>query len=674
GSESTESFSCFKKAIELKPDYDEARYNLGTSQLACGQLSEAIDNYRKAIELDPNNLDFRCSLATTLRHQSRYEEAAQILREGLQIDPSHADTHFGLGYIYQSEGKHDDALRCYHDATRVNPDHRAAWTNLGSIHISEDRLNEAVDCFKNALRADPEYAEARYNLGNVYKDQWRLDEAVECYQRALESDPGLSAAHINLGVVLKYQGKLDEAVRHHTRALEIKPGDSEAYYHRSEARLLHGDFKNGWSDYEWRWKYEARPRQFLQPVWDGTSLLGRSLLVYAEQGVGDEIMFASCLPELIGRTETCVIECDPRLVSLFSRSFPLAKVVSRPLEAGDDLEQSLPPIDVQIAFGSLPQYLRSSLDQFPKTQRFLVPDHQLRENWRSRLDELGDGLKVGISWRGGNKPELQRRRSMQLSQWATLFSVPGIQFVNLQYGDCCEELQTLREQTGVEIHDWDDADPLSDLDNFAAQIVELDLVISADNSTVHMAGAVGVPVWTLLPFAPNWRWMLNRDDSPWYPTMTLYRQQEPKNWEPVYEQIANDLRKVVENPSTLQKNAGEAESELHADSETERKKYEQIWTHDAYREQSFGLLDVNKAPLVEKLREYGVKTILDAGCGTGKLMQKFLTDYPDEFEIHGFDISRNCLDPYFDDIKDEILSVGCLWNPDDLSKKFDAVI
>jgi SAM-dependent methyltransferase len=288
-----------------------------------------------------------------------------------------------------------------------------------------------------------------------------------------------------------------------------------------------------------------------------------------------------------------------------------------------------------------------------------------------------------------------------LRQWEPLLRTWGVHFVNLQYGDVAAEVEAIERDLGVKLHDWDDADPTVDLEQFAAEVAALDLVISVSNTTVHTAGALGVPVWTLLSSVPNCRWLLGRDDALWYSSMRLLRQPKLGDWESVIARAAGDLAAIVEvrgagrarNSVTVPADtAGEIDtSDMHepeceadqpqparaADSddvERERRKYEQVWKHDDYRIYSPGLHDAEKVPLIATLRERGVKTILDAGCGTGKLMHKLMTEHGDEFAVHGFDISANCLDSAFDDVKDEILTVGCLWDPHDFDREYDAIL
>ncbi|MCH7988091.1 MAG: glycosyltransferase family protein [Planctomycetes bacterium] len=408
-----------------------------------------------------------------------------------------------------------------------------------------DRFDEAIHSYENALRLDPDYVAVHFNLGNAYREQGHLDEAVEGYLQALKRDADHFEARVNLAVVHKDLGEPKKAALCYEHVLKDRPDCAEAHFNRSLVWLQTGDFQRGWEEYEWRWKHDAKPPRFSMPQWDGTSLEQKTLLIFAEQGVGDEIMFASCLPDVIAISKRCVVECDRRLVPLFERSFPKAVFLAKPADGNAESNDLLSSVDVQCGIGSLPRWTRRTVEDFPNRDRYLETDSSLREKWRSRLAELGDGLKVGISWRGGKDANVRRKRSTNLDQWKTLFEISGVHFVNLQYGNCTTELQNANNDVGIVIHDWDDADPLSNLDEFAAQIAELDLVISVDNSTVHLAGALGVPTWVLLPSAADWRWIRNHDDTPWYSSLKLFQQPTRSDWSTLFGKVATALRHKI---------------------------------------------------------------------------------------------------------------------------------
>jgi len=698
-----EAIECFQAALEEDPGHHEARCNVQSQAPIDNTNSIRMGRLRQAVKLNPDDSRSQSALADMLREQGRYDEAHEHYTEAITNDPQSIDAHFGLGYVYLSDGRHEQAKEYFEQVLRVDPDHKPTLTNLGSLFTTSGEFDRAAECYQRILAVEPESAAAHYNLGNVYKDQQKLEEAASCYRRALELDSHLAEAHVNLGVVLKNLGHVSDAVTSHHRAVLIRPDDAVAHFHYALALLHEADLAQGWDEYEWRWKYEASPREFPYAVWDGASLDDVHLLAYGEQGVGDEIMFASCLPDILEKTAACTLECDPRLVPLFARSFPLANVVAREFDPASQTN-GRPAIDVQIAMGSLPRYLRANRDSFPARLRYLSADAAQTDLWRRRYSEIGSGLKVGISWRGGAKPDVRRLRSTSLEKWMPLLSTPGVQFVNVQYGETADELAAIRDRTGVTIHDWDDADPLVDLDNFAAQVAALDLVISVDNSTVHMAAAVGRPVWTLLPFSPNWRWMLEEERSPWYSTMRLFRQPSLNDWPAVFEKVARELKTLSTAPrdhvaplaaktadsTQTRPNRPAIETLPHREAHPveerathrsadavaarEKAKYEHIWNHAAYRDHTPGYHDMDKVPLIEALRKHGVHSVLDAGCGTGKLIQRFMTDYSNEFSIHGFDISENCLNPFFDAVKDEVLTVGCLWDENDFSTEYDAII
>lgn len=740
-----EAETCFQQAVELDPENIDAAYNLAGIRERAGVDDSALDDLQRILELQPDNVDVRCTLGKCLEQRDRFAEAEEQLQTATQLAPERVDVICTLARIVANRDPGSARQWCQR-ALQIDPDSTAALNTMGVIHFDQREYDDAEDCFRSALTIDPEDAIACYNLGNIYKDQWRLEDAIDHYDRAIELHPAFTQAHVNRGVVLKFEGRLDEAIDSYSQALAFVPDDAEARFHRALARLMQGDFASGWDEYESRWDYEAPPlakarllkaQRPLSGVrgretpsaadqeaglfWAGESLQDRSLLVYAEQGIGDEIMFASCLQEVVEQSRQCVIECDRRLTPIFARSFPLAHVIPHGSEQ-PDAQALIGDCDVQIAIGSLPRYLRRNADDFPARRRYLAADPALvrKEARLLRDPALRDdapkssastsadqkaGLLVGISWRGGNKPGIRRRRSTSLDDWQPLLELPDVQFVNLQYGDCRDEIAGIAERLGVTIYDRDDCDPLTDLDGFAARIAALDLVISVDNSTVHMAGALGVPVFTLLPFAPNWRWQLGRDDSPWYPSMRLFRQPEPECWAPVFKRVAAAVRGfpeqrlaaetgcrpihakkpgISQGRTTAPGGSEIAHSNGHGsksrasvndeEADHERRKYEHVWTHDAYRINSPGLADAEKVGLVEELRKRNCRTVLDAGCGSGKLLQKLMTEHAGEFDVHGFDISDNCLDPFFDDIKNDVLTVGCLWNADEMPGEYDAVI
>jgi tetratricopeptide (TPR) repeat protein/SAM-dependent methyltransferase len=679
-----DALQAIERALELRPDYAEAQINQATIQQTIRDRAATLADDLESIA-PPHSVPVEstpqqwCARGSQLQAVGQFDNANELFRRALEVDPDCAAAYFGFGYGLLVNEKHEEAAAHYEQGLLIDDTDATAWNNLGSAYTALEKYEEAIACYESALQIDAANAKAHFNLGNVYKDIGQPSEASACYRRALYVEPELAEAHINLGVVLQQQGRLEEALASHDRAVELLPDDAEAHFHRAGTLLLKGDFTRGWDEYEWRWRYDLTPRKFMAPGWNGSDLSEHTILVHGEQGVGDEIFFASCVPDVLAVARRCLVECDPRLVPLFARSFPLAEVVARPL-TNEEVEAAR--VTVQCPAGSLPRFLRRTVADFPKRLRYLAACPNLRRQWSCRLAELGHGLKIGVSWRGGGKAIQHRRRSTDLALWKPAFAVPGVKFVNLQYGSTPQELQEAAAALSAPLHHWPDLDPLKDLDAFAAQIAELDLVISVDNATVHMAGALGVPVWNLLPFAPTWRWRLGTDQTLWYPSMRLVRQATFGDWNPVFEAVAAQLKLLATSQGSKSDSDGQralksfATSSIHSDAqaEAERAKYEQVWKFDQYRHYSPGADALDRLPLLAALRDHGVRTILDAGCGSGKLMWRMRQEHAGEFEVHGFDITDNCLDPCFADIKDRVLTIGCLWNPDDFKQVYDAVI
>ena len=331
------------------------------------------------------------------------------------------------------------------------------------------------------------------------------------------------------------------------KALEINSQFSEAHKNLGMLLLLTGELERGWEKYEWRWKchdFPSENRNFPQPLWDGTGLSDKSVLVWTEQGVGDEIMFANMLDTLSWMAAEIITECEERLVPLFQRSFPKIQFVSREQKPNPILLNK--DIDYQVPIGSLAQWLRKNESQFPKKGSYLSASSekvsQLRDKYKGLTD---DRFLVGISWKSINHG-IEKEKSTILENWTPILSQPDCFFVNLQYGDIKQEIGEYYSSTGILIYTDQEINPLTNLDNFAAQISALDLVISISNTTVHISGALGKKVWTLLPYVPDWRWMLKREDTPWYPTMKLFRQSQMNDWRDVFQRVSLALKLHIE--------------------------------------------------------------------------------------------------------------------------------
>jgi tetratricopeptide (TPR) repeat protein len=436
---------------------------------------------------------------------------------------------------HHQEGRLADAERIYQEILSVDPEQADSLHLLGMIAYQNGRHENAVELIRKAIAIKGNAATFHSNLGNVLQSQRKLAEAGACYQRALVLRPDLAETWVNLGNIFKARREVDSSLTCYRRALALNPELAEAAAGESMALLLSGDFASGWKHFDRRWQtrdFNSPMRVYPQPLWNGEKLASGHLLIWGEQGIGDEIMFAGLIPDVIRTGNRCVLDCDVRLNPLFARSFPGVSVVS-----GFD-PASHPELEIaaHLPAGSLPGFFRATKDAFAATvSPYLVADPAERERFRARY---GDGRKlVGLAWHTRSKTT-GIDRSVELSMLAPIFAQTGIQWFSLQYGDH-DALE--KEVAGTPIVVDRTVDQFADVDRFAAQIAAMDLVITIDNSTAHLAGALGIPTWVLLPFAPDWRWMLVRDDSPWYPTMRLFRQTSTGDWQAVMRRFQSAL-------------------------------------------------------------------------------------------------------------------------------------
>ena len=468
----------------------------------------------------------------------RFQEAEAIYKEILAEDPVNADALHLLGVLSSETGRHDQAAACIGRAITLNPAPPFYHNNLGNVLHEQGRFSDARLCYEEALRRDPSYAEAHNNLANSLYQLGLFLEALPHYLEAVRLKPGYAEAYNSFAVALRDQGLLSEALGCYEEALRLAPENADAHTGRAILRLLLGDFERGWPEYEWRWKAKGFPRRvFQQPLWDGALHPGARILLDAEQGLGDTIQFLRYVPLVKQTGATVLVECQPRLVPLLETVPEIDQVIA----AGSPL----PSFDAHLPFLSLPVVFHTTLETIPKWVPYLrVPQTKL-ESWRRRVG-AGGFKKVGIAWAGSPTYKKDRDRSLPLSEFAPLSGIPGIRLFSLQKMTGESELSS--GAAGLEIEDLEAG--ANEITDTAAAIQSLDLVIAADTMVAHMAGALGAPVWTLLPFAADWRWLLGREDTPWYPTMRLFRQSRPGEWRPVIERVAEALRNADDWLST----------------------------------------------------------------------------------------------------------------------------
>ena len=450
-------------------------------------------------------------------------------------DNASLDAQLNDAVDHHRAGRLIEAEEIYRQILAAEPDYPYALCLLGTIAQATGEYDQAVELISRAIAVKPDYADAYANLGIALMPLLRNEEALASFDNALALNPNHAVAHSNKGVSLKSLGRLEDAIDSYRKAIALNPDFAEAHYNLGIVHLLMGDFDNGWREYNWRWRmqdFPSRRAEYDKPLWDGGDLGGKRLLVWSEQGIGDEIMFAGLIPDLIERGIDVILESEPRLVPLFARSFPPVTCIAK---GGANQ-----PFDFHIPTGGLGQVLRPSLGSFPDPAPYLVADPELRTTLRDRYHNQGAGALVGLAWHSAS-PYAGRESSLTLPELHPLLETPEVTFVNLQYGDTADQRSAFARETGIDIVHDDQVDQMADMDAFASQVAAMDLVVSIDNSAAQLAGALGVPTWGLLRAVPFWLWGMNGDDSIWYPSMRLFRQSRPGDWNGVIKRVCRAL-------------------------------------------------------------------------------------------------------------------------------------
>ncbi len=493
-----DAVACLEQTVNLAPRSAEAHNYLGALSAQQGKLQEAESSYRAAIKEDPKYVPAHGNLATVLHQQGKPEEAVIYCRRGLVLAPNSAELHCNLG---------------------------AFLTNLG-------RCDEAVASCRRALALKPDYVEAYYNLSRALVDQGNLDEAAACCRRAIELRPDAAEAQGNLAFVLMKQHKPAETAACLQRLLTLTPDDVEAHFTYSQVLLQLGRFSEAWPEYEWRLKRPGQQETLPEPRWDGSPLSGRTILLLSEQGLGDDLQFIRYAELVKQQGATVLVGCRRPVARLLATcpGVDSVAVVGEPV----------PHFDLYVPLPSLPRIFRTSLDTIPCRVPYVAPDAQLISSWAREL-EPDRSFKIGIAWQGSPTNPSDLQRSIPLAHFAGIAKMLGVRLYSLQIGPGREQLDEFAGAWPI----TDLGNRLGDFYNTAAIVRNLDLVITCDSAPAHLAGALAMPVWVALPFVADWRWMLERADSPWYPTMRLFRQTSPRDWPGVFRRIEDSLAAVV---------------------------------------------------------------------------------------------------------------------------------
>jgi len=470
-----------------------------------------------------------------LAQHGRFQEAATCYQQLLRLQPGHAEAHNNLGVMFAEQRQLAEAVTCYDQALALDPRYAHAHYNRANALEAQGRREEAAEGYRQALRLRPGFAEAHLNLGIALALLGDPAEAIVQYQEALRLRPDMFETHSNLGLALAHLGQHDQALPLYQRALDHLPDYAGAHFSRALTWLAQGNFAQGWAEFEWRWRLpESPPRPVSQPLWDGGPLDGKTILLHAEQGQGDTIQFIRYAPLVQQRGGRVVVECQATLISLLAGCRGIDQLVAS--------GAPLPPFDLHCPLLSLGRIFKTDMASIPADIPYLGAEAGRVERWRRELRELG-GFTIGIAWQGSLGHRWDRLRSIPLSQFAPLAGVPGVRLISLQVGAGREQLEALGGRFPV-TDLGSRFDPTS-FEDAAAAVMALDLVVTVDTALAHLAGALGAPVWVALSVGSEWRWLLSRAESPWYPTMRLWRQQQIGDWGEVFERMAGDLRQMI---------------------------------------------------------------------------------------------------------------------------------
>lgn len=527
----------YRKALALRPEFVEAMVNMGRLLIALKRLDEAVEVLGVAATLRPNDAQPRYLLALALEVSGHPEEAATLYVTLADLPHCPVSLLFDVGKRLAALEQHHAAFAIYKAALLLAPNEMVLWNNLGNSLRSLDHLNEAKISYTKASALAPEDGVVLSNLGTVLKDLGEFPEAVDTLRRAVDLGGGMMA-HSNLGHAFYLQGNFEEAAACFENALKVVPGDPDATFHLGVVNLLTGKWADGWRQYESRWlrRQGQEPQRHQEhPQWDGSTLTGKTILLWSEQGLGDTLQFIRFADQLVEQGATVVVECQPALVALLGQMPSIERVVA--------VGGPVPDFDVHAPLLSLPHLLGLTLETLPQAGPYLASTQDQSAFWQDKLGP--DSPKVGLVWSGESLRLdvecvlIDRRRSVPLKALAPLLAVQGVQFVSLQLGPARSQL-TEWEQI------LDPADHIKDFADTAALVAQLDLVISVDTSVAHLAAAMGKPVWLLSRFDGCWRWLRGRTDSPWYPSMTLYAQSAPGEWGEPVAALARDMARWLE--------------------------------------------------------------------------------------------------------------------------------
>jgi len=545
-------------ALSINQNDSETNYNLGTVLHKNGEFEKAIKYYKKAVELNSKSAETYYNIALIKIDNKEFESAETFLKKSYEIQPNNFDILFNLGFVNEQLKNYTSAENFYNAAYKLNPSSSELNFNLGNIFKENKNWKRAEEFYTAALEINAD-AKIFNNLGFILLKQGRYEEAEKNFKAALILDKNYLDAKTNYGASLLELGKIDEAIKEYDEVLKINSENATAHFNKAVALLLSGNFDEGWKEYEWRFKKgNLKKPDFVKPEWNGENLNGKTILVHDEQGIGDSIQFIRFLKLLKEQNAKVIFKCRKELVNLY-KNF---EAVDEFVELTNYVESNF---DFEISLLSLPKIFKTNISNIPSPEKYLTVDKSILEKWKNKFAGI-EKLKVGLVWRGNPEHEYDYKRSCRLEDFKNILKNENAVFYSLQKENDKEELL----KYGV----IDLSNEVSNLEETAGCITNMDLVITVDTAAAHIAGALGKETWALISKIPDWRWLLEGDGSPWYSSLKLFRQKETGNWNSVFEEINNELNKIVyENNDELIKeflNKKILAFQFHVNGETEK--------------------------------------------------------------------------------------------------------
>jgi tetratricopeptide (TPR) repeat protein len=523
----------------------------GAGLMRGGELDSAELQFRRARDIAPQDLIANAELGHVLLRLGRTDAAISVLEQAERLAPGDLEILLNLGSALKALRRHDEAEARYRQALTVQPRNPAAVRNLGILLVEAGRCEEALALADETLAGDGDHPEGLMLRGAAFYGQGRYDEALESYSRAARLDGSRYEALTKVGAAEAALGRYPDALTALNAAVALRPEDPLALSRRAFIRLLLGDFEGGWRDYEARWRWEGfdhditpQIRARLDLDIEAEDLSDRNVLVIAEQGIGDKVMFASMIPDLAATARQVTCACESRLVGLFSNSFKGVSVVDP-----NTVEVRLSGFDKVVPMGSLARIYRNRLQDFPATP-YLRPREAVRERWMARLGARPRGLRIGVSWRGGTPRTGQAGRSLALTELAPILGLPGCEIVSLQYGDVREEVEAANATLKSDIRMFP-REEIDDFEELAGLLTTLDVVVSVQTAVAHLAGALGTECMVMIPQNPEWRYTARASTMPWYGSVRLFRQSQPKSWDSVLGQVVEALQSRLASPTQV---------------------------------------------------------------------------------------------------------------------------